>query len=236
MKWPLGSSEKAVDDSSPERDEVAIRGAPLEDHQKSRWERSWPTIACGAGLFSDGYLNGQASLCHNGIHCNRSLTYRPQRYRASQHHTEELVQGTIHKFSSPKQCQFHRLCRYSRRTAILRIYERSLLTKMGFGHLDHHSVHIRSAQRRLLRRRLDQWHAFGPHSLAISAGDWHWVRSTANSVWSIADSDTVANIQPAALPVPKVQENSRRAIGTDGSSCSQTSRSTSDSSCRALCL
>ncbi|KAI5296117.1 hypothetical protein KEM52_005578 [Ascosphaera acerosa] len=24
---------------------------------KSRWERSWPVIACGAGLFSDGYLS-----------------------------------------------------------------------------------------------------------------------------------------------------------------------------------
>ncbi|KAL4945416.1 hypothetical protein BDV06DRAFT_36406 [Aspergillus oleicola] len=32
--------------------------APLENLHKSRWERSWPTIACGAGLFSDGYLNG----------------------------------------------------------------------------------------------------------------------------------------------------------------------------------
>lgn len=32
--------------------------APLVDPTKSRWERSWPTIACGAGLFSDGYLNG----------------------------------------------------------------------------------------------------------------------------------------------------------------------------------
>ena len=29
---------------------------PLENASKSRWERSWPTIACGAGLFSDGYL------------------------------------------------------------------------------------------------------------------------------------------------------------------------------------
>ncbi|PGH14251.1 hypothetical protein AJ80_05991 [Polytolypa hystricis UAMH7299] len=29
----------------------------LENTGKSRWERSWPTIACGAGLFSDGYLN-----------------------------------------------------------------------------------------------------------------------------------------------------------------------------------
>lgn len=31
---------------------------PLEDLRKGRWERSWATIACGAGLFSDGYLNG----------------------------------------------------------------------------------------------------------------------------------------------------------------------------------
>lgn len=30
---------------------------PLEQTTKGRWERSWPTIACGAGLFSDGYLN-----------------------------------------------------------------------------------------------------------------------------------------------------------------------------------
>ena len=57
MKF-LGGSEKTIDDSFPERDEAAIHGAPLEDLHKSRWERSWPTIACGAGLFSDGYLNG----------------------------------------------------------------------------------------------------------------------------------------------------------------------------------
>jgi hypothetical protein len=31
---------------------------PLDATEKGRWERSWPTIACGAGLFSDGYLNG----------------------------------------------------------------------------------------------------------------------------------------------------------------------------------
>lgn len=36
----------------------STENAPLENTAKSRWERSWPTIACGAGLFSDGYLNG----------------------------------------------------------------------------------------------------------------------------------------------------------------------------------
>ncbi len=57
MKFLHHNAEKAVDES-PERDENAVHGKPLEDLQKSRWERSWPTIACGAGLFSDGYLNG----------------------------------------------------------------------------------------------------------------------------------------------------------------------------------
>ncbi|KAL4798600.1 major facilitator superfamily domain-containing protein [Aspergillus venezuelensis] len=41
------------EDTAPSPD-----AAPLENIHKSRWERSWPVIACGAGLFSDGYLNG----------------------------------------------------------------------------------------------------------------------------------------------------------------------------------
>ncbi|KAL9127256.1 MAG: hypothetical protein Q9175_007775 [Cornicularia normoerica] len=60
MKF-LGASEKAIDDSSPERDEAGTHGTPLADHRKSRWERSWPTVACGAGLFSDGYVNGNVN-------------------------------------------------------------------------------------------------------------------------------------------------------------------------------
>lgn len=42
------------DFSEPHNAQNAI---PLEHIEKSRWERTWPTIACGAGLFSDGYLN-----------------------------------------------------------------------------------------------------------------------------------------------------------------------------------
>lgn len=36
---------------------------PEDIPQESRWKRSWPTIACGAGLFSDGYLNGVCPFC-----------------------------------------------------------------------------------------------------------------------------------------------------------------------------
>jgi hypothetical protein len=36
-----------------------IENAPaLADTDKSFYERVWPVLACGAGLFSDGYLNG----------------------------------------------------------------------------------------------------------------------------------------------------------------------------------
>ncbi|KAF2463102.1 MFS general substrate transporter [Lindgomyces ingoldianus] len=33
------------------------RRASISQTDKGRWERLWPVIACGAGLFSDGYLN-----------------------------------------------------------------------------------------------------------------------------------------------------------------------------------
>jgi MFS family permease len=54
-------NEKKIDERAyaPQDDRrVSVHAAPLDATPKTRWERSWPTIACGAGLFSDGYLNG----------------------------------------------------------------------------------------------------------------------------------------------------------------------------------
>ena len=66
MERPL-STEKHRGNASPEA--APIREQPSADYdgqpstsyeetEKTRWERLWPVIACGAGLFSDGYLNG----------------------------------------------------------------------------------------------------------------------------------------------------------------------------------
>lgn len=46
-----------------------VEEVPLDAVPKSRWERSWPVIACGAGLFSDGYLSGvsHALLSHSSL-------------------------------------------------------------------------------------------------------------------------------------------------------------------------
>lgn len=52
------ASEK-VSDTPKLSDEDAIeRHASVVATEKTTWERLWPVIACGAGLFSDGYLNG----------------------------------------------------------------------------------------------------------------------------------------------------------------------------------
>lgn len=54
-----GAREKALDIPVSDSAEpgTARDGVRLEHIEKSRWDRIWPTIACGAGLFSDGYLN-----------------------------------------------------------------------------------------------------------------------------------------------------------------------------------
>jgi MFS family permease len=64
VHWP-GRSDKAIYETSapiggeePIDKELAIHGAPLAETPKGRWERTWPAIACGSGLFSDGYVNG----------------------------------------------------------------------------------------------------------------------------------------------------------------------------------
>ena len=50
----MADGKEEMAQSSDQKD-IAV-SSPLENTTKSRWERSWPTIACGAGLFSDGYL------------------------------------------------------------------------------------------------------------------------------------------------------------------------------------
>lgn len=48
----------------------SIDDIPLEELPKGRWERLWPTIACGAGLFSDGYVQAVSRK----LHCLKSLS------------------------------------------------------------------------------------------------------------------------------------------------------------------
>ena len=53
-------------------DDMERRGT-VADVEKGRWERLWPVIACGAGLFSDGYLNNVRQLQSDNLQSNTSL-------------------------------------------------------------------------------------------------------------------------------------------------------------------
>lgn len=49
-----------------DKDDAAdlVHDAPLEATEKTWWQRRAPVIACGSGLFSDGYLNGVCACRH----------------------------------------------------------------------------------------------------------------------------------------------------------------------------
>ena len=57
LREPCSPDPPPLEFDGLDRD-AAIHEHDLDATPKSRWERSWPVFACGAGLFSDGYLNG----------------------------------------------------------------------------------------------------------------------------------------------------------------------------------
>jgi len=59
----MASAVEAKSETSPA--DVERRGSVAKT-EKGRWERLWPVIACGAGLFSDGYLNN-VRFCQSEI-------------------------------------------------------------------------------------------------------------------------------------------------------------------------
>lgn len=83
---------------TPEPDGAPLEEPPLENIQKSRWERSWPTIACGAGLFSDGYLNGVCALIFylgiDGVRSYPALTILTG-HRRGQYHAWRNLPGYL---------------------------------------------------------------------------------------------------------------------------------------------
>jgi len=68
---PVGISE-------PSPDAVEASRPDYMETDKSFWQRLWPVIACGAGLFSDGYLNGVIGSVSTML----SIIY-PKQYKGS---------------------------------------------------------------------------------------------------------------------------------------------------------
>ncbi|KAJ4353044.1 glycerophosphoinositol permease [Ascochyta clinopodiicola] len=53
----MASAKEVSPELRDSSNDDAERRTSVANVEKSRWERLWPVIACGAGLFSDGYLN-----------------------------------------------------------------------------------------------------------------------------------------------------------------------------------
>lgn len=107
-----------------------------------------------------------------------------QRHRSSQYHFENSLQDRLHRLSCPEQRQLHCFRWYSGRSVVLWVDERPLLAEMGLGNVDHHPIHLRRPQRRLIWRWFHQWHARGAYGLAVLAGYRHWVRTHPNLSWA----------------------------------------------------
>lgn len=58
MKETFSTDDERVGAEGAITPDHPVERTALADTDKSKWERLWPVIACGAGLFSDGYLNG----------------------------------------------------------------------------------------------------------------------------------------------------------------------------------
>lgn len=56
------SSNRSGDITAPANNDERQQIGRIDQLEKSRWERLWPSFACGAGLFSDGYLNSFGSI------------------------------------------------------------------------------------------------------------------------------------------------------------------------------
>ena len=72
----MGQLDAPFDKATDTTDSAPVEVAPLENLERGRWERSWPTIACGAGLFSDGYLNGVCDCISYPLECDEQREKR----------------------------------------------------------------------------------------------------------------------------------------------------------------
>lgn len=53
------SSGEVVTDSAPE-----LREDPLASVPKNKWDKIWPVLACGSGLFAEGYVQSVSPCSH----------------------------------------------------------------------------------------------------------------------------------------------------------------------------
>ena len=77
-------------------DAIAERKNDFFSSDKTKWERLWPVIACGAGLFSDGYLQAVIGPVNTIL-----LQLYPQKYANSAAARDEYQERRRREQSRP---------------------------------------------------------------------------------------------------------------------------------------
>jgi hypothetical protein len=158
-------SDPAKADGKVDHDHV-----PLAELPKGRWDRSWPVIACGAGLFSDGYLNGVIGSVSTMLRIIYGDTYWKSSARSAV--PSIAFAGTVvgHLFFGVLSDH------WSRRNSLL-ISTISMWECYGWREeADQASIDpvLYPLRRSIRRRRKRSWPLRGP--LSISLLNWSWNR------------------------------------------------------------
>lgn len=69
----MATAKEATPKLRDSSNEDIERRTSVANAEKGKWERLWPVIACGAGLFSDGYLNNVRQLQRDNIPRNTTI-------------------------------------------------------------------------------------------------------------------------------------------------------------------
>lgn len=151
------------------------RDLSLGNRDKSRWERIWPALACGAGLFSDGYLNTFViSFCVLSAY-HRILTF-PKSHRTGQYDTRQDLWRRVQKLLRPTERCVARVCWHRYRAAVFRLVKRSLFPEVVVDDLDLDTDRLCRALCGLVWL---PWERHGPfcssHCLSVPYWDWHRV-------------------------------------------------------------
>lgn len=146
---------------------------PLADTSKSRWERLWPVMACGAGLFSDGYINNV------GLPPQRITIYilTVPGHWVRLHHLGSYIRGCLQQLQCSLERRSYYLCRHSPRTASVRLHFRQVVAQELPPRLDSYLDRLRRSRcwfiwlqrqrHRPIRRT---------HCISIPSRHWHWRR------------------------------------------------------------
>lgn len=87
-----------------------VENPPLENREKTRWERSWPVIACGAGLFSDGYLQsviGPVNYCLAQLYTTQYTKSSAQSNVTAIAFAGTVVGQLAFGYTSDRKCSLH---------------------------------------------------------------------------------------------------------------------------------